>query len=370
MAEIRRFSSYLTREVDVQRAKVDLHTEYISQKTLSQVGEILEVTKDLVKRRNEMNRFDNLTASEIKSFFLQAGAYILVGRSGQHVLMSASAEKTHERHMGYIDPINLGAQVMNDLVRDRRTQTSEETYAFADVEPRTRMLNMIQNGYLRKDFPTSQRTPKCVFSPLQDWMSASGSRTMWLYGPANARIPSEISSTSAYVVSMMESMKVPIIAHRCQPQESEPMALISLVYSLILQLVWLLPDTFSSDKSFGGSRFAVLDGSINSLKDALLLMEDLLAQAPRILVCVLDGIQIIENGKENACGTGMFLDLFLEILKETKDAKLLKILLKTDGFCHRLDHRLDAGENVDATRVADGLSGRGNKGRVSLANLE
>lgn len=376
LTEIRKFSSYLTREANVQRVKVELHTEDMAQtglglsrKTLLQVGELLDVTKDYARRRNELNRFDNLRGSELDSLLGQIAAYISMGRSGQDMLMSASAETTHEPQNGNIDRPDPGAQAENVPTTETRTPRTKETYAFADVEPHSRMLNMVQNGYLSRDVPTPQRTPKFVFSPLQDWLSASGSRTVWLYGPANARMPSEISLTSAYVVSMMESMKVPIIAHRCQPQESETAALISMTYSLILQLVWLLPDKFSSDRRFDGSRFTVFDGSINSLESALILLEDLLAQAPRILVCVLDGIQVIEDGKENSRGTGMFLDLFLEILKESKDAKLLKILLTTDGFCHRLDHRLDAGEKVDAMRVAEGFSGRGNKSRVSLANL-
>ena len=378
LTDIRRFSGYLAREADVQMMKVGLRTEDLaqsgvglSQMTLLKVGEILDVTKDYAKRRNETNRFENLRESELHSLLGQLAAYLPVGRSGQHMLMSASEEASHGRQREYSNADDTGprAQVVNDAVIDTRFPKMEETYAFADVEPHTRILNMVQNGYFGANVGTSQRTPRCVFTPLQAWLSASGSRTMWLYGPANARTPSEISSTSTHVVSMMESMKIPIIAHRCQPQESESVALVSMVYSLILQLVWLLPDRFSSDKNFDGSRFTVLDGSIKSLESALILLEDLLAQAPRILVCVLDGIQMIEDGRDNARGTGMFLDLFLEILKESKDTKILKLLLTTDGFCHRLDHAFDAGEKVDAMRAAEGFSGRGNKSRVSLANL-
>ena len=380
LAEIRKFSNYLTREANVQRVKVELHTEDmaetglgLSRKTLLQVGELLDVTKDYARRRNEneTNRFENLRESEAQSLFEQFAAFIFAGRSGQQMLMSAPGETFDERRMGAFEPVNLGsqAQLVNEAVKETKSQATKETYAFEEVEPHSRMLNMVQNGYLNAEVPTTQRTPKCVYSPLQDWLSASGSRTVWLYGPANARMPSEISSTSAYVVSMMESMKVPLIAHRCRPQESETVALISMIYSLILQLVWLLPEKFSSDRRFHGSRFAVLDGSINSLESALILFEDLLAQAPRILVCVVDGIQMIEDGRENARGTGMFLDLFLEILKESKDVKLLKLLLTTDGFCHRLDHRLDPDEKVDAMRAAEGLPGGGNKSRVSLAIL-
>ena len=43
----------------------------------------------------------------------------------------------------------------------------------------------------------------------------------------------------------------------------------------------------------------------------------------------------------------MFLDLFLEILTQTQEARILKVLFTTDGFCHRLRKKLNPEEQLD-----------------------
>jgi len=185
-------------------------------------------------------------------------------------------------------------------------------------------MDISQTGFSAEGVQAPQKTAKIIFEPLQEWLSASESRTLWVYGPANASIPSDLSSTSIYVVSMITSIQLPLIAHRCRAGESAAESLTSMVYSLVFQLVWLLPDRFATYKIFDSSRFAFLDMSIKTLDKALILMEDLLAEVPRLFVCVLDGVQMTEDGREDVRGTGMFLDLFLEILKESKVNKILR----------------------------------------------
>lgn len=50
-----------------------------------------------------------------------------------------------------------------------------------------------------------------------------------------------------------------LIPHRCQNSGSEIDALILIVYSVIIELIWLLPGKFSPDKDFGPDRFSVPD---------------------------------------------------------------------------------------------------------------
>ena len=64
---------------------------------------------------------------------------------------------------------------------------------------------------------------------------------------------------------------------------------IPLVYSVITQFIWLLPENFSTDKDFGFELFNSLDRSREKLPRALCLMEDLFTLAPRLLIVVIDG---------------------------------------------------------------------------------
>lgn len=99
-----------------------------------------------------------------------------------------------------------------------------------------------------------------------------------------------------------------------------------MVYSLILQLVWLVPKNISTEKEFTSTPFADLDKSISSLPDALLLLEDLFAIAPRLLTCVLERVLICDDDQEDKYGTDIFLDYFIEILKQSKDSRAMLIL--------------------------------------------
>ena len=129
----------------------------------------------------------------------------------------------------------------------RSIQQEYLTLSFAPDE--TRIPNLfwiscwiclIRNGTIQSPYQTSSK----VYLALKEWLSASESRIMWIYGPSRTDKPSNISAASAFVVSMITHAKAPLIAHRCQNSGSAMEALISMVYSVIIQLVWLLPDKF------------------------------------------------------------------------------------------------------------------------------
>ena len=101
-------------------------------------------------------------------------------------------------------------------------------------------------------------------------------------------------------------------------------SLVSMVHSLIVQLVWELPQKFSTDKDLGPDRFAALDRSESTLFEALRLLKDLLIIAPRTLHCVLDGAQLCEGDKEDVVGTGMYLNYFIDITQIMQGRKNYK----------------------------------------------
>ena len=382
LSDIMKTSEYLRQEAEVQKSKVLIHTEGLAEEGLSVAKDIqtistenLERTKNLerlMQKRLETNRFESLSQAETQSILQGMRALLAVGESGQKMLVSTSARSTYDQEAGYPGILELERAIQPSDAMSPSVPSVQgmERYTFAEIEPHTRSIGMLPTGFFDGRMQNPPNIARSVFRALQDWLSASGSRTLWAYGPSNAIVPSELSTMSSYVVNIVNSMKVPLLAHRCQSDDSRADSLIKMVYSLILQLVWLLPDEFVSDKIFNSARFNALDGRLESLEGALILMEDLLSMAPPLLVCVLDGFQLAEDGSGDVRGTGMFLNLFLEILKESKEAKILKILSTTDGFCHRLWQRLDPEEQVDATKDVKRFPSQAKKDRVSLANLE
>ena len=221
---------------------------------------------------------------------------------------------------------------------------------------RSRSLGAATTGFTGGTIRIPQQTSS-KFLSLQDWLSASESRILWIYGPAHTNKPSDLSSTSAFLVSLITREKLPLIAHQCRNSGSEKEALISMVYSVIIQLIWLLPKKFSTGLDLSPDRFNLLDRSIGSLPKALLMMEDLLTLVPRRLLVVLDGVQLCEDGRDDEQGTGMFLRLLLEILKDSKDGRVVKVLFTTDGICRTLWRKLDPHKQLDLLNAAGGSAG-------------
>ncbi len=142
-----------------------------------------------------------------------------------------------------------------------------------------------------------------------------------------------------------------------------------MIYSVVIQLIWLLPEKFCTDVDLSSDRFNQLDRSIRTLPHALLLMEDLLTLVPQLLVVILDGVQLCEDGRDDEQGTGMFLNFFLAILKNSMEGRVAKVLFTTDGICRNLWRKLDPQEQLDVMNEAGGSPGQRRKGRVAIDGL-
>lgn len=217
------------------------------------------------------------------------------------------------------------------------TELHERSQSFGDV-------TMDFTGLITED---TQEIPEKVYDLLQGWLLERDSRTLWICGPAYTTTPSDLSSAAAYVVDMIPRSGQSLIAHRCQTSGSAAEALVSMVYSVIAQLIQRVPERFSTHKDLSQNRFDLLDRSIGSLALALGLMEDLLTLIPEPLNVVLDGLQLCEWGwrdKRYNKKCKKYLGIFIRILNDAKKSRVLKVLFTTDGPCAKLRKRLDPEE--------------------------
>ena len=383
--EVLKFSEYVRREAGVQSTKVLLQNEALGrmglragQANLAVGSENLERTKNIermMSNRATMNRFANLSVSEENSLGSSLFNYVArmldTGGHGKAMLMANTERAAYNQRTQMPGTTERHIQTGPPLAALEACGATQQVnnYTFEGLELASHSMGALHTEFTSEFIPLPQQTANKVFGPLQEWLSAIESRILWVYGPSNTTIPSDLSLTSAYVVSMINSVKLPLVAHRCRQEDSATGSLITMVYSLILQLVWLVPEQFSTEKDFTSSRFAKLDNSLSSLPDALLLLEDLLTIAPRLLTFVVDGILICEDDRDDEDGTGIFLNFFIEILKQSKNTRFLKVLLTTNGLCHRLWGSLDPDEQVDAMNEAQTFAGRRKTGRVPMTNL-
>lgn len=244
--------------------------------------------------------------------------------------------------------------------------TKEGTLPFIDIEIASRHLEIsVKNGYpinfaaRPEDMPMASQ----VFKRVQEWMSTLDSERLWLHGPAYAAIPSQVSLAAASIVLASEQNKVKLIAYRVRvddfldsdikplddmsllsddedfEKQSAPELerMVSMVYSLIRQMVWLLPDHVVTKANFSYERFDELDGTVQTLPQAYDIFEELLALMPSLFLCIIDGIQLIDCGvyDDEGC-TADYLDRFLDILWRAESDRTMKVLLVSDGLCPTL----------------------------------
>lgn len=216
-----------------------------------------------------------------------------------------------------------------------------------------------------------------VFERLLNWTMASESELLWLCGPISNESLSHISLSVAYIVLLSDQAKLPMISYRCRNEElglcgsrsnsSVPMdRLTVVVYSLIRQLVWLLSDPVETYSDLSAMRFGSLDANSETLIDALNLLDELLALVPKVLICVIDGFQLIDNDTDVIEGTGGYLDVLLDILKKEREGRVLKVLLASDGNCLSLSDE----RNVGLHEQLHIMSGTSAEQQRSLAELQ
>ena len=377
LEEVKKFSEYLKREAGVQNSKILIHTEELAEQGVTKVEENSERLKNIemmLARRETTNRVFNINDSEARSLLVRLADMIRIGDRGQGMLIANSEEEKYRQRNDVLSKpsqkqfdMRTGAEVVE--ADQQRMGIRELT--FTEIEKRSQTLGTATTGFIGESLQNPQKTSSKAHLALQEWLSASESRILWIYGSTNTSKPSDLSITSAFVVSTITHAKLPLIAHQCQSSEPEMGALISLVYSVIIQLIWLLPENFSTDKDFGSDLFNSLDRSREKLPRALCLMEDLFTLAPRLLIVVIDGIQLCEDGLalDNEQGTGMYLNYFREILKNGGNGRVLKTLFTTDGVCDNLWRKLSPQEQVDVMSETGGTAAHRNKGRVAMADL-
>ncbi|KAJ4290404.1 hypothetical protein N0V90_010620 [Kalmusia sp. IMI 367209] len=124
---------------------------------------------------------------------------------------------------------------------------------------------------------------------------------------------------------------VPVASYFCELRRKEKLygdnspetqGLISLGYSLLRQMIELVPMEFESSKDFSKDRFEELDGTLRTWSSFKELFRDTQSVLLTRLYCVIDGLQWLDDS-----GTSRYLAEFVEILRHEK----LKVLFTTSG---------------------------------------
>ena len=184
-----------------------------------------------------------------------------------------------------------------------------------------------------------------LFNRIQQWNAASASSALWIQGPFQVPQPSRYTQLSAYVIMTAQKANIPVIYYFCDSTTS----MVDLIYTLIGQLVGLLPADFYSSLDFSAARFDTLDCRSDSIEQATTLFKDLVVEGPHMLFVVIDGIQMLDTGSDR-----VHIQELVNVLRDTgterngNPIRLIKTLFTTDGLTDALIHLSDA-ERIDCT---------------------
>lgn len=238
--------------------------------------------------------------------------------------------------------------------------------------------------------------PSEVLVGLQKWISALKSTMVWVSGEDATPFGSGLSVAALKLCDVSKEIGIPCISfisrqrysfctpdpanksgmqEQLDPQEA---GLIALFYTVIAQLILLLPDDpFPVNPVLEKSNFEKLDGTMASAPVALQIIRELASYAPPSLIWIFDNIQLAEN-KTTRPHLKAFMDFLREQERKTNAAAAReegkmpysKVCFTTDGNSLVLNTTTNARtERIDASRMAQRRPGRPLRGGSDVSEL-
>ena len=153
------------------------------------------------------------------------------------------------------------------------------------------------------DTPQAAALPDEMCARLREWISSDQSEILWVAGPYDHCYPSKLSVIAAAMVKLFAEAKPMVVFYFCDLPSSrtiqggnsvEESGLVSMVYSMIQQLIEHVPPQFDSSSDFSLKRFTPLHGNVSTLDAALELFTDLIPLCLPYIVFIVDGIQWLD----------------------------------------------------------------------------
>jgi hypothetical protein len=260
------------------------------------------------------------------------------------------------------------------------TAATKQTFAKSQLQESSRDLEDHISTYIDTISLLSSRTifaDYAIVHALQNWSAATTSQMLWIMGASERLYPSASSFLAASIVNSSDDLNIPLLQLFCDwPGKAEEKALINMIYSLIRQLIEILPSSIESPANLSPERFQALDGSVKTWDEALSIVSELLNEAPPLLLVVIDGIEHLDYLDIGEQYTKSLLQLLQSHLRRVKDEgenkKTFKVLFTTAGNCAGLNG-LDDGllEIVKATeRSAKHRPGKSEPGMAEVLALD
>ena len=188
--------------------------------------------------------------------------------------------------------------------RSMKTQPSRE-YTRSRLLHWSRYLDRYTSDvqeFLETVHADTESTDRNVVLELQDWGASTTSQILWVKGNFESRLVSSTTAIAVKVVTSAQTLQLPVVTYLCAPSSSctedddlaEDIA-IDFLYSLIRQLIYLLPSELQSPENMTEKRFSKFKGNMESFGLGLKVLEALIECAPKTLLIVIDGLEQLDD---------------------------------------------------------------------------
>ncbi|OJK03639.1 hypothetical protein ASPACDRAFT_22873 [Aspergillus aculeatus ATCC 16872] len=270
---------------------------------------VWEIAQDAVKRARLLRERDALLAHLLDTVGHQ------IRPVSQQNTGIACLTTTASRDIGRVTKVYMKNQTA--WYADRITLQDMDRFTSSEGGQKhkyTRAELQLASSHLENFFDADDQTPELdpdveviaeenVMTSLQQWATDAYSQVLAVGGSPTTAFPSPVLLISTCYASLARKARLPVISHFCTrstngtDELTYEQQLIALAYSLIRQLIEFLPPVIISHSgcNLSAERFKPLNGTLTSWKEVLSLIDILLYHAPPLMVCVIHGLDAIQD---------------------------------------------------------------------------
>jgi hypothetical protein len=176
---------------------------------------------------------------------------------------------------------------------------------------------------------------------IKSWVMTTESQILYTAGADAFGEDRQTSNVAGYYAHAAREAGIPVCSYSCSLEGVDPpadrtretMELVSLVYSLIRQLVELLPSAAPINTAWYDAQWKELDGTLDTFPQALQILEALLhSTGHAIIVIIIDGIDLLDDRRYRS--SERWLKCLVELLScqsSTQPGLVLKIWFVSGG---------------------------------------
>ena len=175
---------------------------------------------------------------------------------------------------------------------------------------------------------------------IKEWSTSIASQILWIHSPSDRHYPSNASQLAAALINSADEAAIPAVHLFLDWPSNERCSIFNALYSLIRQMISLLPQQFTTAIDLSCERFERLTDQIESWEAGLEVLKGLLELAPPLLLIFIDGIDHLDYlsiGARYVEGLLRLLQQHVWADGEQEPKKTAKILFTTAGNCASLN---------------------------------